>query len=134
MSRNNITINKLSTRNLLRRISEGRFAIPKLQREFVWDGPKAAKLLDSIYAGMPIGVVMIWPTPKSQRLFLRQRYHILPRFNDRNSKVWFLIDGQQRISVIHHVREGSALKNARDKNIDFSRVVLSLEKEPDGQQ
>ena len=134
MSRNNITITKLSSRNLIRRIDEGRFAIPKLQREFVWDGPKAAKLLDSIYAGMPIGVVMVWQTPKAQRLYLRQRYHVLPPFNDRNAKVWFLIDGQQRISVIHHVREGSILRNARRKEIDFSRVVLSLDKEEDGQQ
>jgi len=134
MDRNNITINKISTRNLIRRIDEGRFAIPKLQREFVWDGPKAAKLLDSMYAGMPIGVVMVWQTPKAQRLYLRQKYHVLPPFNDRNPKVWFLIDGQQRVSVIHHVREGSSLRNARRKEIDFSRVVLSLEKQDDGQQ
>lgn len=134
MNRNNITTNGISFRNLIRRIDEGRFAIPKLQREFVWDGPKAAKLFDSIYAGMPIGVVMVWQTPKAQRLYLRQKYHVLPPFNDRNSKVWFLIDGQQRVSVIHHVREGSALLNARRKEIDFSRVVLSLEYQDDGQQ
>jgi hypothetical protein len=48
--------------------------------------------------------------------------------------VWFLIDGQQRVSVLHRVREGSEMENARGKVIDFKRVVFSLEKEEDGQQ
>jgi hypothetical protein len=133
MKQNSISIKRKLVSVLLRCIDEGRFAIPKLQREFVWDGPKAAKLLDSIQRQMPIGVVMIWETPKAQRLNLRQKYHVLPPFNTRNAKVWFLIDGQQRISVIHHVRVGGTLRNSRGKEIDFSRVVLSLEKDEDGQ-
>ena len=103
MIRNNITVHRMPVRELLRCVREGRFAIPKLQREFVWDGPKAAKLLDSINADMPIGVIMIWETARSHRLYLRTRYHVLPPFNARNGKVWFLIDGQQRVSVLHHV-------------------------------
>lgn len=119
---------------LLKCVAEGRFAIPKLQREFVWDGPKAAKLFDSILSHMPIGVVMIWETPRSQILYLRQKYHVLPQFNPKNGKVWFLIDGQQRVSVLHQVREGGVLENARGKTIDFKRVVFSLEDEDDGQE
>lgn len=134
MATNKINIRKKTVSQLLQNVSEGRFAIPKLQREFVWDGPKAAKLLDSINNHMPVGVVMIWETPRSQRLHLRQQYHVLPPFNARMGKVWFLIDGQQRVSVLHHVREGGTLQNARGKEIDFERIVLALEKEDDGQQ
>lgn len=134
MTRKRIDIQTKTVSQLLQHVDEGRFAIPRLQREFVWDGPKAAKLLDSIYARMPIGVVMIWETPRSQSLYLRQNYHVLPPYDPRNSKVWFLIDGQQRISTIHHVREGSILSNAKSKEIEFRRVVLSLERENDGQQ
>ena len=134
MVRKHIQIQTRTLRQLLEHIVEGRFAIPKLQREFVWDGPKAAKLLDSIYRGMPIGVVLIWETPRSQRLYLRQNYHVLPPFNAHNGKVWFLIDGQQRVSVLHHVQEGSLLTNASGKEIDFSRVVFSLDNEEDGEQ
>jgi hypothetical protein len=119
---------------LLYYVDERRFAIPKLQREFIWDGPKAAKLFDSILTGIPIGVVMVWVAPRSQRSYLRQDYHVLPSFDPRNPEVWFLIDGQQRISVLHHVCEGSTLQNARHKEIEFRRVVFSLEKEEDGQQ
>ena len=134
MARKQIDIQSKTVRQLLEHIDEGRFAIPKLQREFVWDGPKAAKLLDSILARMPIGVVTVWETPRNQRLYLRQNYHVLPPFNAKNRKVWFLIDGQQRVSVMHHVREGSTLRNARGTEIKFQRVVFSLENEDDGQQ
>ncbi len=134
MPRRNITVLNMTASQLLRSVSEGRFAIPKLQREFVWDGFKAAKLLDSINAHMPIGVMMVWETPRSQRLYLRQQYHVLPPFNPRNGRVWFLIDGQQRLSVLHRVREGSTLANARGREIDFSHVVFSLREEDDGQQ
>jgi len=135
MIKKKITIEEKPLKDLLVDIDKGCFAIPKLQREFVWDGPKAAKLLDSIYNHMPVGVIMIWQTPKAQRLYLRQHYHILPPFEDTNSKVWFLIDGQQRISVFHHVRrENSQIENARGTKVNFSRVVLSLVNEDDGQQ
>jgi hypothetical protein len=134
MSQKRITTKARNVRQLLKSVEEGRFAIPKLQREFVWDGPKAAKLLDSIWAHMPIGVVMVWETPRSQRLYLRQKYHVLPAFNPLNGKVWFLIDGQQRVSVLHHVREGDELRNGRGKTINFKRVVFALDDDGSGQR
>ena len=134
MKRGGISIKKRPVSALLRDVDAGKFAIPHLQREFVWDGPKAAKLLDSILRGMPVGVVLVWETPKSQRLHLRQKYHVLPPFNSRNAKVWFLIDGQQRISVLHHVCKGGELENAKRRQIDFSRVVFALSNQEDGQQ
>ncbi len=134
MSRKPIEIHAKRLSQLIKYIDEGRFAIPRLQREFVWDGPKAAKLFDSMFAHMPIGVVMIWATPRSQRLYLRQKFHVLPPFNARNGKVWFLIDGQQRVSVVHRVCQGNTLRNAKGKEVDFSRVVFCLEKDEDGQQ
>lgn len=134
MSTKQIEVKTKKLSQLLTLIDEGRFAIPKLQREFVWDGPKAAKLFDSMLAQMPIGVVMIWDTPKSQVLYLRQKYHILPPFNIKNKRVWFLIDGQQRVSVSHHVCQGDTLENAKRKQVQFDRVVFALEPEEDGQQ
>jgi hypothetical protein len=117
---------------LLDDVNDGRFAIPKLQREFVWDGKKAAKLVDSILSGLPIGVPMIWDTPSSQRLNLREKYHVLPAFNKRNKRVWFIIDGQQRVSVLHHAQRGDELPNSRRKFVDFKRIVIALGKAEDG--
>lgn len=133
MKLGDIRVQKCSIAKLLRAVDAGRFAIPHLQREFVWDGPKAAKLLDSILRAMPIGVILIWDTPRTQRLHLRQKYHVLPPFSAANPRLWFLIDGQQRVSVLYHVREGDKLENARRTGIDFSKVVLSLNQEDDGQ-
>src|SRR5438874_2974768 len=103
MSKKSIELQTKTLAQLSGCIDERRFAIPRLQREFVWDGPKAAKLLDSIVRGMPIGTITIWQAPRSQRLHLRQKYHVLPQFNPEHSVVWFLMDGQQRVSVLHHV-------------------------------
>lgn len=129
-----INVRKRTVQQLIKMIDQGRFAIPKLQREFVWDGPKAAKLLDSILNHMPVGVVMLWETKKSSSLFLRQRFHVLPPFNSKHSKILYLIDGQQRVSVIHHVREGTSLKNSQGRKIDFQKVVFALEPQTDGAQ
>jgi hypothetical protein len=134
MANEKIATKSRSIRDLLKNVREGRFAIPKLQREFVWDGPKAAKLLDSIYRGMPIGSVLIWETAKSNRLLIRENYNVLPAFQDHHKKVWFVIDGQQRLSVLHHVLRGSEKPNAQRRMIYFERVVLSLEAEKDHQQ
>jgi len=128
-SNTGIVIRKRSLQSLLRYIDMGRFAIPRLQREFVWDGRKSAKLLDSIYLGMPIGIPLIWRAKRSEKLFLRQRYDVLPPFNHRNREVWFLVDGQQRISALYQTKEGGNLTNARGRAINFGRVVLSLESE-----
>lgn len=128
-----ISIQRKKLGNLLRDVDTRRFAIPKLQREFVWDGPKAAKLLDSIVRGMPIGTLMVWNAPRKQRLHLRQDYVVLPPFDPEHSNVWFLMDGQQRVSVLYHVREGSKLKNANRREIDFRRVVLVLNGEEEAQ-
>lgn len=119
---------------LLEDVNDGKFALPKLQREFVWDGKKAAKLLDSISSGMPIGVPMIWDTPRSQRLHLREKYHVLPAFNKHHRRVWFIIDGQQRVSVLHHAQRGDMLENARLKPVDFGKVVLALGKAEPGRR
>jgi uncharacterized protein with ParB-like and HNH nuclease domain len=122
-----IRIRKIRVRELLGHVNDGKFAIPKLQREFVWDGKKAAKLLDSIVSGMPVGVPMIWDTPRNQKLHLREKYHVLPGFNKRHGRVWFIIDGQQRVSVLFHAQEGDELENGRLRPIDFKKVVLFWE-------
>ncbi len=37
----------ISVKQIYKYLAEGRYAVPKLQRAFVWSGLKAAKLLDS---------------------------------------------------------------------------------------
>ncbi|MBI4766664.1 MAG: DUF262 domain-containing protein [Deltaproteobacteria bacterium] len=120
------TVNKKISA-VLKDISAGKYAIPRLQREFVWDGSRAAKLMDSIYKEMPIGSVLVWNTPTSKKLFFREKYNVLPPFNDRNKRVWFLIDGQQRLSVLHGIYQGMSIPNSKGKEINFRNIVFSLD-------
>jgi hypothetical protein len=84
-------------------------------------------LLDSIYQKLPIGAILVWDTEKQNHTLLRQSLHILPQFNDHNSRIWFLIDGQQRLSVLYQVRRGEVVENYAGKQINFSRIYLVLD-------
>src|SRR5688572_30520210 len=114
----------VSIRNLRHNLDSGVFAVPKLQREFVWNGTKAASLMDSIARDMPIGMLTLWDAPAREKVRIREHLHILPVWNARNSHVWFLIDGQQRLSVIHQAFLGEKRTTSRGRTVDFGRIAL----------
>src|SRR3954464_2438850 len=87
------------------------FAVPKLQRNFVWDPGRAAKLLDSIYRDMPIGSLFVWEMDRKSAHLIRQATNVLPSFDGANKHVWFVIDGQQRLSVIYQAFEAEVRPN-----------------------
>ena len=111
-----------SVKQLWREFSRKRFAVPEIQREFVWDARKACALLDSLYQKLPVGAVLVWDTSGHNQTLLRHSQHLLPSFNPRNRWIWFLIDGQQRLSVLHQVREGKIVENSNGKKVDFGRI------------
>ncbi len=75
---------------------------------------------------MPIGAVTIWDTSKKNKDLLRHTLHILPPFQDHNKSVWFILDGQQRLSVLHRVSVGGATQNGSHQSVDFDRVVFRV--------
>jgi hypothetical protein len=109
-----------------------RFAVPKLQRNFVWDAGRAAKLLDSMYQDMPIGSLFLWEMDRKSAHLIRQSAEVLPSFNNSNRTIWFVIDGQQRLSVIHQAFAGEIRPNDAGRDIDFGRLCLVLH--PDQEQ
>lgn len=116
------------------RLADRVFAVPKLQREFVWNGPRAAALLDSIYRNMPIGALLCWETGPRNYDLLRQNLNILPPFNTASSYCWFLIDGQQRLSVLHECVAGGIKTNSSGQDIDFGRLCFDLHPDDDEEQ
>jgi hypothetical protein len=110
---------------------ERKLAVPQLQREFVWTAKKACKLLDSIDRNYPIGTAMIWPASvREHRASLRLQNHILPPFDDaRNREIFFIIDGQQRLSVLHQVRLGTRLENSRGREVDFGSIHFDVRRD-----
>lgn len=123
------SVSEFRIRTLYHRLDEGLFAIPRLQREFVWDRRKAVELLDSIYRRMPIGSLFVWETERRNQYLLRKQLNLLPQFDDQNPSIWFLIDGQQRLSVLHQTRVGEPRLNSDGRQVDFSRIAFRIDGE-----
>ena len=81
-----ISVRKYNVRRLWRWCEEGLFAIPEIQREFVWDIKKACKLLDSMYRRLPIGSLLVWETGADRSNLLRHAQNILPEFNHQSKE------------------------------------------------
>ena len=56
-------VNNSSIQTLLSWIRSGEIAIPEIQRPFVWDSTKVRDLIDSLYAGFPVGYIIVWKNP-----------------------------------------------------------------------
>jgi len=121
------TSKSLSVRQLFNWFDERRFAVPEIQREFVWNTSRACSLLDSIFKGYPVGTAMVWKTGRDNKHLLRHQLHILPAFDARHKEVHFLIDGQQRLSVLHQVRQGHPIQNSNGQTVAFDLLCFSLE-------
>ncbi len=117
--------------DLHRHLQQRRFAVPKLQRNFVWDAGRSAKLLDSIYRDMPIGSIFLWEMDRKSAHLIRQSAEVLPPFNNSNHRIWFVIDGQQRLSVIHQAFEGETRTNDAGRDIDFGRLCFVVHPDRD---
>lgn len=117
-------LEKWKLTELHRHLLQRSFAVPKLQRNFVWDAGRSAKLLDSIYRDMPIGSLFLWEMDRKSAHLIRQSAEVLPSFNNSNRKIWFVIDGQQRLSVIHQAFEGEIRANDAGRDINFGRLCF----------
>ncbi len=127
-----IEITSIPVRRLFGWFDRRSLAIPEVQREFVWNAKRACALLDSIYRGYPIGTVMIWRTGRERQTMLRHTLHVLPAFDAiQNKEILFLLDGQQRLSVLHNVREGGTVTNESRREIRFGDIFFSLDEDED---
>ncbi len=104
------------------------FAIPEIQREFVWDKKRVSNLFDSIWRQLPIGTLLIWETDASCRHLLRTVQQVLPPHRDHNKHIWFIIDGQQRLSALYRAVEGGVIRNYNGQEINFDQLCFVFDK------
>ncbi len=124
---NEIFVRDISVNKLFDWFDQRCLAVPEIQREFVWNAKRAVALLDSMYKGYPIGTVMVWRADKKQAWMLRHKLHILPPFDaTQNKEILFLVDGQQRLSVLHQVRRGETIPNSNGREIRFGDIYFSV--------
>ena len=97
---------------LLAWVKAGEIAIPEIQRPFVWESTKVRNLLDSLYAGFPVGYLIAWrnPTVKLKDGTLSAGKRIL-------------IDGQQRVTAL---MAGLLGKEVLTKDYETVRIAIAF--------
>jgi len=95
-------------KDLLAEIEQGRYAIPEIQRPYVWTNPQIRELFESIYRGYPVGSIIVWePAPQ-----IFEKYGDLFRAlskeleEKRRNFKYVVIDGQQRLLSFWLVKKG----------------------------
>ena len=104
-------VNNSSIQTLLSWIRSGEIAIPEIQRPFVWDSTKVRDLIDSLYAGFPVGYIIVWKNPD-----------VRLKDGTISSGKKILIDGQQRITALQAAIVGEQVigSNYRKKRIKIA--------------
>lgn len=97
---------------LLAWVKSGEIAIPEIQRPFVWEATKVRNLLDSLYAGFPVGYLIAWrnPTVKLKDGTLSAGKRIL-------------IDGQQRVTAL---MAGLLGREVLTKDYETTRIRIAF--------
>lgn len=87
-------------KDLIGDIQKGEIKIPQFQRKFVWKEPQALALLDSLSNNYPVGSVLLWRTHNKLAVERNIGDFKLPKTDD-HSPTDYVLDGQQRITVIY---------------------------------
>ena len=110
----NITQYQLN--HLITNIDTGEIALPDLQRPFVWDNSKVKELFDSLYKGLPVGMLILWKINESNNEFKPIG------LDKKTTPSKLIIDGQQRLTALYSVITGSEIidKNYKHKQIKIA--------------
>jgi hypothetical protein len=107
---------------LMNDIEFGRVRLPPFQREFVWNPPKVIDLMDSIYKGFPIGSFFYWKADRKYVTLFRDIESLALPAPASDHELFFILDGQQRLTSIWATFKGSTINEA-----NYARICLDLE-------
>jgi hypothetical protein len=107
---------------LMNDIELGRVRLPPFQREFVWSPPKVISLMDSIYKGFPIGSFFYWKADRKYVTLFRDIESLSLPEPAPDHELFFILDGQQRLTSIWATFKGAVIK---DDN--YARICLDLD-------
>lgn len=111
--------------SLMSSIKEGQVKIPQFQRDFVWKIEDAAKLLDSVVKGYPIGTFIFWKTQERLRSVRDIGNIHLPPAKE-NDFVTYVLDGQQRLTSLFAAFEGLEITRESGKKENFANIYINL--------
>ena len=95
-------------KDLLAEIEQGRYAVPEIQRPYVWTNPQVRELFESIYKGYPIGSIIVWePAPEIFEEYGDLFRAFSKELEDRRRNFkYVVIDGQQRLLSLWLAKRG----------------------------
>ncbi|MBB5761394.1 uncharacterized protein with ParB-like and HNH nuclease domain [Methylorubrum rhodesianum] len=100
-------------------LSTGRIRIPRFQRPLVWTWNHRREFLESIFAGLPIGALMIWATSNEEiGCYDSLGPHRLPPMV-KSIENRYLMDGVQRISTLFGALRATESWKSFDETNDF---------------
>ncbi len=115
----------LPYKTLLADIEKGLIKIPQFQRDYVWSKANAAKLIDSILKGYPIGTFITWKTKEQLRVVKDLGGVELPPVPDGDFAE-YVLDGQQRMTSLFCALKGVKIQRG-NKIDDFSEIFVDLQ-------
>ncbi len=115
---------KSDFKEIVKKIENNQILLPDFQREFVWkDEDRQKKIVASVLAKMPIGSILLLASKPDE---YSSKYIGLNKTNDTSSmpgdEVQFLLDGQQRITVLSNVFS-SIIHDKCENNKDLASPV-----------
>lgn len=105
-------------KDCVKRISNGEYAIPAIQREFVWSIEQIEALFDSLMQGFPISSFLFWEVDK-ENIEKFKFYKFIKNYHNKNNryneyyddidrdKIIAILDGQQRLTSLYIALKGS---------------------------
>ena len=99
-------------------IERSEYALPAIQREFVWEHSKIERLFDSLMRGYPIGSFLFWRVARDG-IKEYQFYGFMLHYHQRDNKrlpalgeitrdeITAVLDGQQRLTAFNIGLRGS---------------------------
>ncbi len=96
------TPDKISLGRIIDGIGDGHYVIPDFQREFEWHPWDVVELIKSIFKDYYVGTLLLWKADKENIKALScESIDGFPK--DRLKPRHIVLDGQQRLSALHHV-------------------------------
>ena len=119
------TSTNLKVSNLVSEVDSGIIALPDLQRPFVWKDKQIRDLFDSLYRGLPTGLIILWQIGGNMGEFKPIGFE-KPTTPNR-----LVIDGQQRLTSLYAVFTGKPVldKNYKERipKIAFNPITDEIE-------
>ena len=117
---------KTNFTEIVRKIEENKIMLPDFQREFVWkDEERQKKIVASVLSRMPIGSILLLASKPDE---YSSKYIGLSKTLDTSKmsgeEVLFLLDGQQRITVLSNVFSSTIHDKCTNNNDYVSPVGL----------